>query len=366
MPKLDHSFKPTEKVLILGANGQLGQAFVRALADASINSALSLSINDENQARRRLILTWQGPSQGGADLSSQAGLNALERYLLEHRPHVVINAAAYTAVDLAEQEREKAYQVNAIVPDLIARTLKQWQGFCIHFSTDYVFNPTPVVYLGTRQNKPEQSEQLVPYEQIVQSEQRVQCEPIVNCSELSDTQPINYYGVSKLAGEQALLQSGLDTLIVRTSWLYSISGQNFLTTMRRLMHTQEQLRVVDDQWGVPTSVDFVVRYTLALWQQGARGLFHVVPDGVCSWFEYAKTIAQLLKDKGDVLAVREIAPQSFQAYKAWIQEQSPKGNERVLADRPKLAVLGNRKLKHYLGQDVVIWQEELQRIIHQL
>ena len=67
-----------------------------------------------------------------------------------------------------------------------------------------------------------------------------------------------------------------------------------------------------------------------------------------------------------VLAVREIVPQSFQAYKAWIQEQSPKGNERVLADRPKLAVLGNRKLKHYLGQDVVIWQEELQRIIHQL
>lgn len=343
MSKLDHSSVLIEKVLILGANGQLGQAFVRTLADVARNSH-----NGTNQEHKRLILRLQGPSQGGPDLSSQAGLDALESYLLAHRPQVVINAAAYTAVDLAEQEPKKAYCVNAMVPELIARTLKLWQGLCIHFSTDYVFNPALVLDVEDKKDR------------------ALQHDNLVKCTELSETQPTNYYGVSKLAGEQALLRSGLETLIVRTSWLYSISGQNFLTTMRRLMHAQELLRVVDDQWGVPTSVDFVVRYTLALWQHGARGLFHVVPDGVCSWFEYAQVIAQLLKAKGDILAVRDIVPQSFQAYKTWMQEQMTTGQERVVAERPKLAVLDNRKLKHYLEQELVTWQEELQRIIHQL
>ena len=162
MPKLDHIHTAPQKILILGANGQLGQAFahmfeaklaltqqgvagdyVETTAKHRLLGSNQASAQNQNRYKRinESILTLHGPSQGGPDLSTEQGLQALERYLLSHRPSLVINAVAYTAVDQAEQELDKAYQLNTALPERLVKILAQWQGRLIHFSTDYVFNP---------------------------------------------------------------------------------------------------------------------------------------------------------------------------------------------------------------------------------
>lgn len=349
------------KVLILGANGQLGQAFVKAL---STPSGLSLggvfSCADElrqdsclrtDGALRRdgSLVTLQpismislvGPSQGGLDLSNS---ERLREYLHQHKPNLVINAAAYTAVDQAEQEADLAYQINAHALECIAQALTHWQGKLIHFSTDYVFGADAVT--STR--------------------------PYVLRSETDKPGPVNTYGASKLAGEQAILESGVEALIVRTSWLYAAHGNNFMLTMRQLMQSREVLNVVDDQWGVPSSVDFLLEHTLALWQQGARGLVHVVPDGACTWYEYAQVIASELVALGESLTLKTLQPMAYAEYRQLINKK--------MAERPYDVVLDNRRLKQFLAPTIrpermgdnqvripiSTWQAELKRVLRTL
>ena len=397
MPKLDHIHTAPQKILILGANGQLGQAFAR-MFEASTSSAQQdfaedcvqasvghiqrcsdqasaqdqggptangsdkykqleqVSIQTQNRYERtsESVLTLPGPSQGGPDLSTEQGLQALERYLLEHRPSIVINAAAYTAVDRAEQESDKAYQLNAILPERLLKILAQWQGRLIHFSTDYVFNPN-------YETLAMQADKTIPYVGNGQLEPLTH-NGLAKCGEDAITEPINTYGLSKLAGELAVLHSGLPVLLIRTSWLYSASGHNFFNTMHRLMQQQTHISVVDDQWGVPTSVDFLVRYTWQLQKQGAQGLFHVVPDGVCTWFEFAQAIAQELSMAGETSQLKEILGQSYHQYQegmvAKYQEQG------AAAARPAYAVLDNTKLKHTLSVALPTWRESLHAFIH--
>ncbi|MDO5679662.1 MAG: sugar nucleotide-binding protein [Pelistega sp.] len=452
MPKLDHIHTAPQKILILGANGQLGQAFAR-MFEASTSSAQQDFVEDyvqasvghiqrcsdlasaqdqggptatgsdkykqleqvciqtQNRYKRtsESVLTLPGPSQGGPDLSTEHGLQALERYLLEHRPSIVINAAAYTAVDHAEQEPEKAFQLNAILPERLLKILAQWQGRLIHFSTDYVFNPNyetlaiqadkTIPYVGNGQLEPLTHNGLVKCgedafaESIIdpmstyglskcgeeavaesinthglseRSEDTVaksmNTYGLRKCAEDAITEPINTYGLSKLAGEQAVLRSGLPVLLIRTSWLYSVSGHNFFNTMHRLMQQQTHISVVDDQWGVPTSVDFLVRYTWQLQQQGAQGLFHVVPDGVCTWFEFAQAIAQELSIAGETLRLKEILGQSYHQYQESMVAKNQ--GQGAAAARPAYAVLDNTKLKHTLNAALPTWRESLHAFIH--
>lgn len=313
---------PKKTVLILGADGQLGYAIHQAIRQQFSSSEGCFFVPAHYHC-----VTIKGPSAGGLDFINT---EQLRECLIRYRPELIINVAAYTAVDRAEIEPERAFLINAQAVSLIAQLQASWQGKLIHFSTDYVFNPENISPSALAKQHQGQDEQ-------------------------SLTNPINNYGHSKLAGEQAILASGVESLIIRTSWLYSVHKQNFLHSMICLMQEHEQIQVVADQWGVPTSVDFVQDLTFKLWQRGARGIFHVVPDGVCTWFEYAQEIAQHLTRLNIKIKLKEINPQTYEQYRA--------KTSSVLARRPQYAILSNDKLKKLIGQALPSWQENLAQVI---
>ena len=189
--------------------------------------------------------------------------------ILRERPALVINAAAYTAVDQAEQERELAFAINAEAPGVMADACFELDIPLIHYSTDYVFDGSKAT----------------PYRE-------------------ADTPcPLSVYGSSKAAGEQALRISGCDHLILRTSWVYSQHGRNFLLTMQRLLQEREELSVVDDQIGAPTWAGSIASATAELidkWQQGRHhwGTYHLTCQGETSWFGFASAIAEHLRAAG--------------------------------------------------------------------
>ena len=195
--------------------------------------------------------------------------DSLRETILRERPALVINAAAYTAVDQAEQERELAFAINAEAPVVMADACFELDIPLIHYSTDYVFDGSKAT----------------PYRE-------------------ADTPcPLSVYGASKAAGEQALRISGCDHLILRTSWVYSQHGRNFLLTMQRLLQEREELSVVDDQIGAPTWAGSIASATAELidkWQQGRHhwGTYHLTCQGETSWFGFASAIAEHLRAAG--------------------------------------------------------------------
>ena len=195
--------------------------------------------------------------------------DSLPETILRERPALVINAAAYTAVDQAEQERELAFAINAEAPGVMADACFELDIPLIHYSTDYVFDGSKAT----------------PYRE-------------------ADTPcPLSVYGASKAAGEQALRISGCDHLILRTSWVYSQHGRNFLLTMQRLLQEREELSVVDDQIGAPTWAGSIASATAELidkWQQGRHhwGTYHLTCQGETSWFGFASAIAEHLRAAG--------------------------------------------------------------------
>lgn len=217
-------------VLLLGANGQLGWALQRSLVPLGPLTALTREQLDLRDA------------------------SALRARVLALKPKMVVNAAAYTAVDRAEQEFALAHAVNAEAPAALAEAAAQLGALFVHFSTDYVFNG----------------------------------EGHSARSEDAATAPLNVYGQSKLAGEAAVRASGVRHLLLRTSWVYSVRGQNFPRTILRLAQEREQLRVVDDQIGAPTGADLIADVTAhairdVLADRAAPGTYHLVAAGETSW-----------------------------------------------------------------------------------
>ncbi len=207
--------------------------------------------------------------------------DSLRETILRERPALVINAAAYTAVDQAEQERELAFTVNAEAPGVMADTCFELDIPLIHYSTDYVFDGSKAA----------------PYR------------------EADTPHPLGVYGASKAAGEQALRISGCDHLILRTSWVYSQHGRNFLLTMQRLLQEREELSVVDDQIGAPTWAGSIASATAELidkWQQGRHhwGTYHLTCQGETSWFGFASAIAGRLRAAGKPCARLRPIPSS--------------------------------------------------------
>ncbi|MGE8296011.1 MAG: dTDP-4-dehydrorhamnose reductase [Pseudomonas sp.] len=205
----------------------------------------------------------------------------LRETILRERPALVINAAAYTAVDQAEQERELAFTVNAEAPGVMADACFELDIPLIHYSTDYVFDGSKAT----------------PYR------------------EADTPHPLSVYGASKAAGEQALRISGCDHLILRTSWVYSQHGRNFLLTMQRLLQEREELSVVDDQIGAPTWAGSIASATAELidkWQQGRQrwGTYHLTCQGETSWFGFASAIAEHLRAAGKPCARLRPIPSS--------------------------------------------------------
>jgi len=230
------------KILLTGKNGQVGWELARALAPLGEVVAVD---------------------REGLDLAVPDRIVSVVRSV---RPDVLINAAAYTAVDRAENETDAAYAINATAVAILAEEAKRVQALLVHYSTDYVFD-------GTKG---------APY------------------IEEDRPNPLNAYGRSKLAGEQAIRDSGGAHLILRTSWVYSARGRNFLLTIRRLLQEKEELRVVSDQIGAPTSARGLAQATAELLRRhgaaalgDARGIYHATTSGSTSWHGFAREIARL-------------------------------------------------------------------------
>ena len=237
------------KILVTGHNGQVARELQMRLSDSAEVIALG---------RDRL------------DLGKPDAIREQVRALA---PDLIINAAAHTAVDLAETEPEAAFAINATAPGVLAEEAAALGIPLIHYSTDYVFDgEKPGAY--TEDDTPN---------------------------------PLGVYGRSKLAGERAIQAVGGESLILRTSWVYSLHGRNFLLTMRRLLQERDELRVVSDQIGAPTWAGNIAQATAQLvrqWQAGTRawGVYHLTAQGETSWFGFAGAIADHLRADGKACA----------------------------------------------------------------
>ena len=234
------------RLLLLGANGQVGHALRPELAGLGevVSTTRSGTLPDGGDCER-------------ADFDQPGTLPALVDRLA---PDVVVNAAAYTAVDRAEQERDAAFRANADAPAALAEACARRGALLVHYSTDYVFDGN-----GSRPWREDDA-----------------------------TAPLGVYGASKLAGEEAIRASGARHMIFRTAWVYGAHGHNFMRTMLRLAAERDELRVVDDQQGTPTSARLIATVTATALASSAQpsGLWHLTASGGTTWHGFASAIVE--------------------------------------------------------------------------
>ena len=296
------------KLLVLGAGGQVGYELVRALAP--VGEVVSATRDDAGTLR--------------VDL---ANADSLAAALDAARADVIVNAAAYTAVDRAEDEPELADRVNHRAVAEIGAWAKRNGRRVVHYSTDYVFD-------GSSKR---------PYR------------------ENDATAPLGAYGRSKLAGEDALRASGARHLIVRTAWVYAARGNNFLRTMLRLAGERDELRVVADQTGAPTPASLVADASAAMLRQwlddgenaGRDGTYHLVSAGRCSWFEFAEAIVDGAADRGVIERRPRVVPIATAEYP-------------TRARRPAYSVLDTSKAASTFGLQLADWHAGLESVFDQL
>ena len=295
------------KILLLGKNGQVGWELQRALAPLGELTALDR----------------QGDDGLCGDLTNLDGLAATVRAV---QPQVIVNAAAYTAVDKAEGEPELAQRINAEAPAALAREAAALGALLVHYSTDYVFDGS-----GS-----------APW------------------AEDAPTGPLGVYGATKLAGEQAIAQTGCPHLILRTSWVYAARGGNFARTMLRLAQERERLTVIDDQWGAPTGAELIADVTAhavaQTRQQPAKaGIYHLTAAGETTWFSYAKFVLALAGQAQKAIKIKatELLPIPTSAY------PTP-------ARRPHNSRLDTRKLQTHFGLALPPWQHGVRRMLAEI
>ena len=293
------------KILLLGKNGQLGWELQRSLAPLGT-----------------LIALDRHSSEGCGDLADLDGLAATVQALC---PDVIVNAAAYTAVDKAESDVDLARRVNAEAPAVMARAALACGAWLVHYSTDYVFDGAGSHFR----------------------------------SEDEATGPLNVYGQTKLDGEDAIRTSGARYLILRTSWVHAARGGNFARTMLRLAAERERLTVVDDQFGAPTGADLLADLSAHMLRQvlvrpadasTLAGTYHAVAAGATSWHAYARHVIDWARRHGQTLAVREIAP-------------VPASTFPTPARRPLNSRLSTKRLQRVFGLTPPPWQDGVERML---
>lgn len=291
------------KVLLLGASGQLGSALERQLV--SVARVVSYS---------RLQL----------DITDYA---AVTRVVDAVHPDVIINAAAYTAVDQAEKNRDAAFLVNAEAVSHLAQIATLKKSWLIHYSSDYVFD----------------GEKKTPY------------------LETDSANPINVYGASKLAGERAIISAGCEYWVFRTSWVIGGHGNNFAKTMLRLAQERSSLRVIADQRGVPTSTSLIAAITVnAIQALIAKkpwpvGIYHTVPRGMTSWYEIAKTLLSMAQRHSVPL---QCGSDQIIAIRA--------AEYQAVAQRPSNSQLNTQKLCRQLTWALPHWRDDFMKVAHSL
>jgi len=276
------------RVLILGAQGQLGIELQKAFANAGEVIAL------------------------GHDRCDLANPETIRQTIASARPELILNAAAYTAVDRAESEPEVAARVNGVAPGVMAQEARRLGAMLVHYSTDYVFD-------GSKKR---------PW---------VEDDPV---------NPLNIYGRTKLIGEQEIAEAGCRHLIFRTSWVYSPHGANFLLTMLRFGKERDQLRVVNDQIGAPTTAAALARATRTVIDAGVDdaycGIYHMTCAGQTTWCGFAQEIFRCAAAEG----------------KKWPEVIGIRTTEYPTpAKRPRYSVMSNAKLQARFGVTLPRWQD---------
>ena len=293
--------KSSPTVLLIGKIGQVGWELRRTLAPLG------------------KIVAVDFPE---IDLTDGA---SIRKWVRETSPNVVINAAAFTAVDKAETETERCQLINGVAPGILAEEAKKIGALLVHYSTDYVYD-------GTKQT---------PY------------------SEEDSPNPLGAYGRSKLAGDVAILQSGVSHVVFRLCWVYGARGQNFMLTMMRLAREREKLRVVHDQIGCPTWSRLIAETTaLALKQvlaaahpEAFTGVYHLAASGQTSWHGFAQAIINLMPPEGKKCAT--IDPITTADYP-------------LPAKRPAFSVLSCEKLHRTFGLRLPAWDESLRQVLEEI
>lgn len=287
-------------ILITGANGQLGNE-MRIVSKKSTDKYIFTDVC-EQEGNETIFL----------DITD---LDAIRKIVKENNINAIVNCAAYTNVDAAENAEELAEKLNATAPENLAKAMKEVNGLLIQISTDYVFGKEPY-------NTP--------------------------CHEDQQGTPTGVYGLTKLHGEQKIIATGCNHVIIRTAWLYSEFGKNFCKTMLNLTATKPQLKVVFDQCGTPTyAYDLAVAITEIL-KKPVNGIYHYSNEGVCSWFDFTKMIAEY---SGQTSC--DIQPCHSDEFPSPVK-------------RPAYSVLDKTKIKETFGVKVPYWTDSLKLCINNL
>ena len=284
-------------ILITGANGQLGHEMQR-VAKSSNDSYI---FTDVAEGYEKLDIT---------------NIDDIRQMVSQRHIDIIVNCAAYTNVDKAESDYDVANLLNNTAAGNLATAMKEVGGTLIHVSTDYVF----------------QGDRNIP------------------CREDWPTNPLGVYGKTKLAGEKSIEATGCNHIIIRTAWLYSQWGRNFVKTMQSLTASKDQLKVVFDQVGTPTfagDLADVIAHIINTRQLDKTGIYHFSNEGVCSWFDFAKIICEL---SGNICDIQPCYSSEF---------PSP-------VERPHFSVLDKQKLKSTFGVKVPYWTDSLKVCIKQL
>ena len=284
------------KILLTGKTGQIGEELNNIVGDIG-----NLITVDKKQL----------------DLSKP---NSIEPVILDIKPDIIINPAAYTAVDKAEEEPDLAMTVNALAPGLLAKAAKKVGAGLIHYSTDYIFD-------GCSE---------IPYK------------------EEDPPNPLNVYGKTKLAGEKAIAEVGVPFLIIRTSWVYSLHGKNFLKTIEKLAEEKDTIKVIDDQIGAPTWARSVALKTHQILKQclnkkwletkdcNLSGIFHVTSQGKTSWYGFAREVLNMSNTSQNIKLIA-----------------IPTSDYPTPATRPSNSLLNNEKIQKVFGLDMPHWEDAL-------
>ena len=305
-----HDLSARPRILLIGADGQLGWELRRTVVPLG-----DVIATVENEARRRTV---------SGELLDLADHGAIRRVMGEVKPHLVLNAAAFTDVDQSEREPALATAVNGVAPGLIAREAARYEALLVHYSTDNVFD-------GQLDR---------PYRPS------------------DPPRPANTYGRTKLQGEEAIRAIGGPHLILRTSWLYGARGNNFLMTVLELADAGRPISVVSDQFGAPTWARAVAAATMQMvslgriagadWMRERYGTYHLTAEGRCSWYEFAAAILERYEEQGIALA-----PQPSAAFPA-------------SAGRPANGVLDCSAVRDAFGVALEDWTVSLDRVMEEV